>query len=233
MLTPVFSKLNNRFLIAGKREQKCKVWRETSCEYFEILDKENLLQWAFISGSIKTERDFLDMVNSRDNTIFFIFDSGSGSLAAMCQLSNNIGQTWMMHFSVLSKYHGTVALTLSDQVNFQICMLTMDSESSLSGKTSFVHTMLGLTPCPNRAAINFLVKSGFRKIKLIERAYYWARRKKYVDAVLSEFVNPFTKIIETHPVNSSDGLCRESGTCSAHNAGFSPSVNVQNSGAQL
>jgi hypothetical protein len=150
--------------------------------YFNQLQEDDLLRYAYYDGSVKTLEDFYKICIDKYVTFFVLYDCDANEPVAHVMLNGFEGLSCRGHFCILKKHHGVHAQYIGNIGRELIFSLKRDNG------LPYVTTIVGLTPVKNRLACRFAQQIGFKKQFILPQACYMAYdtpEPSYSDGMIS------------------------------------------------
>lgn len=151
--------------------------------FWKDMKTSGLLRSRMIEVAEPSLRDVEEMLADKTNACFVMWDAEKGKIAAETMLNNFRGLAAQVHFSIHPIYHGPIAVQIAREGAEQ--HFNLKSEQTGDCLT----TLIGLTPADNRLAIKFIKRVGFKVLDKVDKMFYNAKSKKYVDGYLSKLTS--------------------------------------------
>lgn len=161
----------------SEQKYRCRLVRheDGACAFAEPFWKmqdEGLADVVMYDAVMPNIADWHSVTNPAMALLIRIENAQSGELVMVTWLNSFMGRVAMIHFC---------------------CFTAWQHDAEAIGRTALeyifglgvIDALIGITPAPYRHAISFVEKLGFVRKTKIPKACHFAKRKRYVDGVLT------------------------------------------------
>jgi hypothetical protein len=157
--------------------------------YYENMSTDGTLKHAFYDKSADTPKSFIRLTMNANILFFLAYDTKNTKNkenkdkgqypVAHCHLTNFNGYSAFLHFNVLRDYHKDAVRIGKETVDTLFKLIRQD-------KTKLVHTLYGITPKTNRAALSLVKELGFEKIDCIYKGCELKYNNRFTDGIVTK-----------------------------------------------
>jgi len=131
--------------------------------YWSAVEAAGLLDLRFPEKPVADLNKFVAERRLQDHE-YYVIHCGSGQLVGEFSLENFMGKAAQVHFSMHPDNEPSFNVELASCVADQLLYQWKDFRDL---SRTFLDTLLGLTPIPNRAACIFVLRAGFEKLGVL------------------------------------------------------------------
>jgi len=130
-------------------------------DYWNRLNVDGLARTAFPEKDVRTMEEFTSMAMDNYNVLLIVIDRNNEPTAHV-NLNGFKGMSALVHFSILKKWHGPLAIQMARNVCRQIF------ESERTPGVDYLRTLIGVTPVRNKLACKFIKRVGFKSVGTVQ-----------------------------------------------------------------